>query len=91
MLAVEGIVQRADKLHEEHFAEYQQLMEEQKQEMCNSFSKEREQNVVLRCDTPRGRIQDFSNTVRNLKMIVRTNFLFSHRLPFRQANFTIDE
>ncbi|KAJ7834540.1 hypothetical protein B0H14DRAFT_2590819 [Mycena olivaceomarginata] len=65
-----GIAQRADKLHEEHFAEYQQLTEEQKQEMCDSFSKEREQNMVLRCDTPRGWIQDFSNTVRNLKMIM---------------------
>ncbi|KAJ7816302.1 hypothetical protein B0H14DRAFT_3475466 [Mycena olivaceomarginata] len=65
-----GIAQRADKLHEEHFAEYQQLTEEQKQEMCDSFSKEREQNMVLRRDTPRGRIQDFSNTVRNLKMIM---------------------
>ncbi|KAF8184055.1 hypothetical protein K438DRAFT_1974648 [Mycena galopus ATCC 62051] len=65
-----GIAQRADKLHEAHFAEYQELTEQEKEDMCDWFSQERAQNIVLRRDTPRGRIQDFSNTVRNLKMII---------------------
>ncbi|KAF8135251.1 hypothetical protein K438DRAFT_764836 [Mycena galopus ATCC 62051] len=65
-----GIAQRADMLHEAHFAEYQELTEQEKEDMCDWFSQERAQNIVLRRDTPRGRIQDFSNTVRNLKMII---------------------
>ena len=53
-----------------YFDEYQALTAEEKQELVERFRDERSTNMVLRRDTPRGRIQDVANVMRNIQMLV---------------------
>ncbi|KAJ6485996.1 hypothetical protein C8R45DRAFT_828678, partial [Mycena sanguinolenta] len=66
-----GEAKNGDALHQDHFAEYQALSKDEKDELIAEFEKPRTKNFQLRRDTPCGRIQDVANVVRNLKMLVR--------------------
>ncbi|KAF7292671.1 hypothetical protein MIND_01165300 [Mycena indigotica] len=65
-----GVKENVEALHEAHHAEYQQLSEEEKNELVERLRKEREENVVLRRDTPKARAQDVANTARNITQLI---------------------
>ncbi|KAJ7189956.1 hypothetical protein GGX14DRAFT_373271 [Mycena pura] len=58
------------QLHEDHYSEYQQLTEAEKAELIERFLGEKARNYTLRRDTPRAKIQDIANIVRNIKMLL---------------------
>ncbi|KAJ6472628.1 hypothetical protein C8R45DRAFT_786362, partial [Mycena sanguinolenta] len=58
------------ELHEDYFAEYQALSTQEKEALVEEFEKTRTRNFQLRRDTPRGRVQDVANVVRNMKMLM---------------------
>ncbi|KAJ7080470.1 hypothetical protein C8R44DRAFT_653693, partial [Mycena epipterygia] len=66
-----GETKNAAQIHEDHFVEYSELTDEQKDELCKRYSSNRV-SVPLRRDTPRDKIQDVVNIVRNMQLLVRT-------------------
>ncbi|KAJ7115183.1 hypothetical protein C8R44DRAFT_880505 [Mycena epipterygia] len=56
-------------LHEEHWEEYSSLSAEEKSELVERFMVSKGEQAMLRRDSPRARMQDVSNTVRNLQML----------------------
>ncbi|KAJ7170275.1 hypothetical protein C8R43DRAFT_1120708 [Mycena crocata] len=65
-----GIVKKVPELHEDIIDKYRELTSEQLAELCERHGDLREKNFHLRCDTPRARIQDASNVIRNVKMLI---------------------
>ena len=66
----EGDPKAAPELHKDFHAEYTALTEEEKQEYVDRFIDTRSREVKIRKATPRGRIQDLANTVRNMQLLV---------------------
>ena len=50
--------------------EYSALSKEEHEEIVREYKENTDGTKHLACPSPRGRIQDFSNTVRNLIMLV---------------------
>lgn len=48
------------------------MSKEEKDALLENFAQIKSDNFHLRRDTPRARIQDVANTVRNVRMLVRT-------------------
>ncbi|KAJ7433568.1 hypothetical protein FB451DRAFT_1419633, partial [Mycena latifolia] len=65
-----GESKRVTDLHEDYFEEYSQLTDEQKEELVERHKDVRTREVKLRRDTPRGKIQDVSNTARNMELLL---------------------
>ncbi|KAJ7175578.1 hypothetical protein C8R46DRAFT_891064 [Mycena filopes] len=57
-------------LHDDHYEEYQLLDDDEKKKLVEKFEKVRDTNFSLRRDTPRAKIQDMANVVRNMKMLM---------------------
>ncbi|KAJ7635959.1 hypothetical protein DFH06DRAFT_1002820 [Mycena polygramma] len=60
----------AADLHREYHDEYSQLTDAEKDTIVARFLEKRGQDVKLRRDTPRGKIQDVANIVRNIKLLM---------------------
>ena len=54
----------------EYKDEYSALSKEEREELVRDYKENIHGAKHLPCPSPRGRIQDFSNTVRNLIMLV---------------------
>ncbi|KAJ7294037.1 hypothetical protein C8J57DRAFT_1041559 [Mycena rebaudengoi] len=65
-----GESKRAPELHREYFEEYSQLTDAEKDEYVERFKEVRQREIKLRRDTPRGKIQDVANIVRNIKLLM---------------------
>ncbi|KAJ6620824.1 hypothetical protein B0H10DRAFT_1945854 [Mycena sp. CBHHK59/15] len=65
-----GISKKVHEIHSDHIEEYNALTEAEKAALVERFSETRERNQHLRRDTPRANIQDVSNVVRNMKMLM---------------------
>ncbi|KAJ6573776.1 hypothetical protein DFH09DRAFT_915771, partial [Mycena vulgaris] len=57
------------ELHKEYYDEYARLTDEEKAELVQRFSDNRADGVIHR-DTPRARVQDVANTVRNMRRLM---------------------
>ncbi|KAJ7691945.1 hypothetical protein B0H17DRAFT_934493 [Mycena rosella] len=66
----QGEPKAAPELHRDFHAEYTALTEEEKQEYVDRFIDTRSREVKIRKATPRGRIQDLANTVRNMQLLM---------------------
>ncbi|KAJ7306241.1 hypothetical protein DFH08DRAFT_975982 [Mycena albidolilacea] len=66
----QGLSKDVPQLHADHIDEYQGLMDEKKEEYMAAFQDVKSRNFTLRRDTPRARIQDIANVVRNMKMLM---------------------
>ncbi|KAJ6623196.1 hypothetical protein B0H10DRAFT_1787022 [Mycena sp. CBHHK59/15] len=66
----ESSSRKVPELHQEHITEYLLLTDEQKDELVERFTNTRTRNFNLHRDTPRGKIQDVANIVRNMKMLM---------------------
>ncbi|KAJ7236998.1 hypothetical protein C8J57DRAFT_1529799 [Mycena rebaudengoi] len=66
----EGNPKRVDQIHEDHFDEYNNLTDKEKMDLVERFRNIKDRKVRLRRDTPRGRIQDMANTVRNMQLLM---------------------
>ncbi|KAJ7284760.1 hypothetical protein C8J57DRAFT_1052911 [Mycena rebaudengoi] len=58
------------RLHMDHIDEYNALTDEEKDTLVERFRDIRSRNFALRRDTPRAKIQDVANIVRNMKMLM---------------------
>ncbi|KAJ6603151.1 hypothetical protein B0H10DRAFT_1957892 [Mycena sp. CBHHK59/15] len=58
------------RLHTDHFEEYQSLTITEKDALVECFRNLKDRNFKLRRDTPRAKIQDVTNIVRNMKMLM---------------------
>jgi succinate dehydrogenase flavin-adding protein (antitoxin of CptAB toxin-antitoxin module) len=65
------------ELHREHIDEYRLLSDEEKAELVKWYTEERSRKKVRRA-TPRARVQDVSNTVRNMQMLVCVHAYFCY-------------
>jgi hypothetical protein len=75
-----GESKKGAELHADHFEEYEALTPEEKTNLANEFGKICTQNFHLRRDTPRAKVQDVANVVRNMKMLVRAlKYILSSR------------
>ncbi|KAJ6602308.1 hypothetical protein B0H10DRAFT_1823204 [Mycena sp. CBHHK59/15] len=68
--AAEGITKRVPELHADHYEEYKSLTIEEKEAVVERFRDVKQRNFKLRRDTPRAKIQDVANIVRNMKMLM---------------------
>ncbi|KAJ7802674.1 hypothetical protein B0H14DRAFT_3488258 [Mycena olivaceomarginata] len=59
-----------EQFHERYIDEYRSLTEEEKKVLKDGHTIVRDRVVKVRRDTPRGRIQDLSNIVRNMQMLL---------------------
>ncbi|KAJ7841160.1 hypothetical protein B0H14DRAFT_2360304 [Mycena olivaceomarginata] len=69
-LREQGIVMSAPELHTHFFDEYCKLTTAEKQALCMQWETVRSTNFQLHRDTPRAKIQDVVNVVRNMKMLL---------------------
>ncbi|KAJ7041290.1 hypothetical protein C8F04DRAFT_947546 [Mycena alexandri] len=69
-LRAEGRVLLATELHEEYFAEYEAMTEEEKKDLVTRYAGVKAAAPKLRRDTPRARMRDVSNTCKNLEMLM---------------------
>ncbi|KAJ6568720.1 hypothetical protein B0H19DRAFT_1065529 [Mycena capillaripes] len=60
----------AAAIHRRYYDEYTKLTAEEKQAYVDKFAEERSQDLKLRRDTPRGRLQDLKNTARNVESLM---------------------
>ncbi|KAJ6565150.1 hypothetical protein DFH09DRAFT_875236, partial [Mycena vulgaris] len=65
-----GEAMTVPELHREHIDEYRLLSDEDKAELVKWYTEERSRKKVRRA-TPRARVQDVSNTVRNMQMLLQ--------------------
>ncbi|KAJ6535302.1 hypothetical protein B0H10DRAFT_2246619 [Mycena sp. CBHHK59/15] len=61
---------KAQGLHDLYKAEYEVLTEEEKTALVDRFTETKDKVPKARHDTPRARIHDVSNTVRNIQMLM---------------------
>ncbi|KAJ7118516.1 hypothetical protein C8R43DRAFT_1137262 [Mycena crocata] len=64
-----GVAMKVPELHAAIIDDYNNLTDEQKDALCDRHRETRIQNLTLRRETPRGKIQDVANVVRNLEML----------------------
>ncbi|KAJ7733212.1 hypothetical protein DFH07DRAFT_780656 [Mycena maculata] len=60
----------APTLHHDYFEEYKTLTDAEKDAYVEHFKDTKTREVKLRRDTPRGKIQDVANIVRNIKLLM---------------------
>ncbi|KAJ7166463.1 hypothetical protein C8R43DRAFT_1122032 [Mycena crocata] len=66
-----GEPKKAPALHRDYHDEYEALDDDQKQEYVKRYQEEEgEREVKLRRDTPRAKLQDIGNVIRNMKMLM---------------------
>ncbi|KAJ7016731.1 hypothetical protein C8F04DRAFT_980722 [Mycena alexandri] len=65
-----GEYKDAAQLHIDYFEEYQGMTDEEKDELVERWVANRNRNVTLRRATPRAKIQDVANIVRNMKLLM---------------------
>ncbi|KAJ7069006.1 hypothetical protein B0H15DRAFT_755894, partial [Mycena belliarum] len=65
-----GEAKDAPQLHIDYHEEYAHMTDEEKDELVKRWVQNRNSNVVLRRDTPRAKIQDVSNIIRNMKVLM---------------------
>ncbi|KAJ6531520.1 hypothetical protein DFH09DRAFT_1284851 [Mycena vulgaris] len=65
-----GIVQKVPELHKNIIDDYNLLTDEAKEALIERHIVLQNRNTKLRRDTPRAKIQDVSNVVRNMKMLL---------------------
>ncbi|KAJ7735458.1 hypothetical protein B0H16DRAFT_1327088 [Mycena metata] len=65
-----GEYKDATQLHQDYFEEYRDMTDEDKDAMVERWVTHRNHNVTLRRATPRAKIQDVSNIVRNMKLLM---------------------
>jgi hypothetical protein len=70
MYLTEGESKRVPQLHSDHIEEYRNLTDEQKVELVENFKNIKARAAVLRRATPRAKIQDVANIVRNIQLLV---------------------
>lgn len=70
LLFTGGESKNVPELHNDHFEEYRLLTDEQKDEYVEQFKERHTRDLKLRRDTPRAKIQDVANIVRNMKLLV---------------------
>ncbi|KAJ6612064.1 hypothetical protein B0H10DRAFT_1918368 [Mycena sp. CBHHK59/15] len=68
--AAEGIAKRVPELHADHYEEYKSLTTEEKEAVVERFRDIKQRSFKLRRDTPRAKIQDVANIIRNIKMLM---------------------
>ncbi|KAJ7086902.1 hypothetical protein B0H15DRAFT_781879 [Mycena belliarum] len=61
----------APELHDEYHAEYEALTAEEKETLVERFTMTKDDTQRIRRDTPRARMQDVSNVVRNIQMLMQ--------------------
>ncbi|KAK7016039.1 hypothetical protein R3P38DRAFT_2542991 [Favolaschia claudopus] len=66
----QGTAMTGGDLHKAHYPEYQALTKDERDTLVEEFDKTKQRNFHLRRDTPRARVQDVSNVVRNMKMLL---------------------
>ncbi|KAJ7241549.1 hypothetical protein C8J57DRAFT_1526695 [Mycena rebaudengoi] len=66
----QGLAKNVPQLHMDHIDEYNALTDEEKDALVERFRDIRSRNFALRRDTPRAKIQDVANIVRNMKMLM---------------------
>ncbi|KAJ7301257.1 hypothetical protein DFH08DRAFT_724488 [Mycena albidolilacea] len=69
-LREQGIVMSAPDIHTNFFDEYEKLTKDEKNDLCTRWEKVRSTNFQLHRDTPRAKVQDVANVVRNMKMLL---------------------
>ncbi|KAJ7716700.1 hypothetical protein B0H16DRAFT_1338642 [Mycena metata] len=69
-LREDGRVLKPTELHEEYYAEYEAMTEEEKNVLVKRFEGVKAAAPKLRRDTPRARIRDVSNTCKNIQMLM---------------------
>ncbi|KAF8210735.1 hypothetical protein K438DRAFT_2011299 [Mycena galopus ATCC 62051] len=65
-----GEAMTVPELHREHIDEYRLLSDADKAELVEWYTEERSRKKIRRA-TPRARVQDVSNTVRNMQMLLQ--------------------
>ncbi|KAJ7793218.1 hypothetical protein B0H14DRAFT_2197307, partial [Mycena olivaceomarginata] len=65
-----GQAMNGGDLHKEYYEEYSKLSEDEKKKLVADFEQIRTRNFHLRRDTPRAKVQDVANVVRNMKMLM---------------------
>ncbi|KAJ7717536.1 hypothetical protein DFH07DRAFT_738442 [Mycena maculata] len=65
-----GESKNAPKLHVDYFEEYQNLTDTEKEALIERFKDTKTREVKLRRATPRAKIQDVANIVRNIKLLM---------------------
>ncbi|KAJ7860596.1 hypothetical protein B0H14DRAFT_3446004 [Mycena olivaceomarginata] len=66
----QGLVMSTPELHTHFFDEYCELTTSEKEALCTRWETVRSTNFHLHRDTPRAKIQDVANVVRNMKMLL---------------------
>ncbi|KAJ7279764.1 hypothetical protein C8J57DRAFT_1502402 [Mycena rebaudengoi] len=66
----QGLAKTVPQLHTDHIEEYYALTDEEKGALVERFRDIKSRNFSLRRDTPRAKIQDVANIVRNMKMLM---------------------
>ncbi|KAF8200637.1 hypothetical protein K438DRAFT_1582710, partial [Mycena galopus ATCC 62051] len=66
----QGLSKDGTQLHADYFAKYQQLTDDEKSQLVKDFATKQTRNFNLRHDSPRAKVQDVANTVRNMKMLM---------------------
>ncbi|KAJ7233791.1 hypothetical protein C8J57DRAFT_1090264 [Mycena rebaudengoi] len=67
---VDSSPKRVDELHNDYYDEYLKLSDGDKAQLVERFQDVKNRDVKLRRNTPRGRIQDLANTVRNMQLMM---------------------
>ncbi|KAJ7278163.1 hypothetical protein C8J57DRAFT_1059900 [Mycena rebaudengoi] len=66
----QGESKRVPQLHSDHIEEYRNLTDEQKVELVENFKNIKARAAVLQRATPRAKIQDVANIVRNIQLLL---------------------
>ena len=69
-------------MQEAHIDEYNALSDEQKEELVEEHRQIKDRNKTFRRPSAKGRIEDVTNTVRNVKRLVRSSVSLSSVLYF---------
>ena len=66
----DGHLLRLIKLQDEYKEEYENLTREEREEFVEEFTAQRDGCAKLKRATPKGRIADVANVVRNMQLLV---------------------
>jgi hypothetical protein len=72
ILLSDGESKNACELHEDYFEEYRQMTDEEKDALVERHKDVGVRDIKLRRDTPRAKVQDVANIVRNMQLLVRS-------------------
>lgn len=69
--SLEGHPTKLIKLQDEYKDEYEALTKEEREELVEEFSAQRDERSKIKRPTPKARIADVANVVRNMQLLVR--------------------